>query len=70
MKKSKLIRYVLMWGIATVITLIFLKLANDTGQELWINLSWLTGFWFGVETLLLFEILKEYSDDKKEAKKE
>ena len=61
---KKIIKYGLMWVIVTIITLAFLKLANDVGSY-WINVSWATAIWFGIETTLLFEIIKEYSESKK-----
>jgi len=53
-----------MWIVVTIITLVFLKLANDVGSY-WINVSWATAVWFGIETVLLFQILDEWKEERK-----
>lgn len=53
-----------MWIVAATLSLIFLQLANDVGGS-WINLSWGIGIWFGIETVLMWELCKEYKLEKK-----
>lgn len=53
-----------MWVVTTIITLIFLKLANDVGGY-WINVSWAMAVWFGIETILFMQIIEEWKEEKK-----
>lgn len=68
LRMKKIIKYGLMWIVATIISLAFLKLANDVGSY-WINVSWATAVWFGMETSLLFEIIRAYNETKKHNQK-
>jgi len=58
MTKKKLLVYALMWITATIITFATLKLANTIGEP-WINVSWAMGVWFGMETILFSDIIKD-----------
>lgn len=56
---KKIIKYGLMWIVAAALSLVFVQLANDIGGS-WINLSWVMGVWFGIETILMWELIQEY----------
>lgn len=66
---KKIIKYLLMWSIVLLITLSFLKLAIETQMGAWIKVAWATSFWFGVQTILLFQILDEWKEERKKNKK-
>ena len=55
--------YTIMWILITLVALIMLKLANDIGSY-WINVSWATGVWFGIETILFLDIIKRWKKRK------
>ena len=57
--KKLLIKYSLMFVFVTVMSLLFLKLANDYGGY-WINVSWAMGVFFGIEFILFMGLIKEY----------
>lgn len=56
---KKIVKYGLMWIVVTIVTVVFLKLANDVGG-CWINISWATAILFGIETVLFFQIIEEW----------
>jgi hypothetical protein len=58
-KMKKMVTYSLMWFVATILSLIFLKFANDVGSY-WINVSWAFGVWFGFVTVSYLEIIKDW----------
>ncbi len=62
-ERIKIVKFGLIWIAATVIALVFLKLANELGSY-WINASWATGVWFGIETILFLNILEEHKENK------
>ena len=60
---KKIIKYSLMWITTLVFSLVFLKLANDV-SSFWINISWVTGVWFGIETILYHQVIDEWKKNK------
>lgn len=64
MTKKRLIMYGLMWITATIISLVFLKLANTLGEP-WINVSWAMGVWWGMKTILFLDLIEEYKEERK-----
>ena len=60
---KKIIKYGLMWITTLVLSLVFLKLANDV-SSFWINISWAAGVWFGIETILYHQVIDEWKKNK------
>ena len=61
---KKIIRYGIMYIIVIVVTIMCLDLANDYGSY-WINIAWVTGIWYGIETMLLYQIVLEWKNKKR-----
>ena len=60
---KKIVKYGLMWIVATIIAFISIKLANDIGNY-WINVSWAIAIWFGIETILFYQLIEEWKENK------
>ena len=56
------VKHTAMFVIVVIIALVFLKLANE--DSFWINVAWVTGVWFGMETVLFLDWVKEYQKAK------
>ena len=61
--KETLARFGLMYIFVVIVSLVSLKLANDIGGY-WINVAWVIGVWFGIETILFLDWIKEYKKAK------
>jgi len=60
---KKIIKIGLMWVVAVIMSLCFLKLADEIGKP-WINVSWAVAVWFGIETVLFWNVIEEWKKDK------
>ena len=65
---KKIFIYAIMWVVSTIMSLGFLKLANEFGGY-WINVSWAFGILLGIESSLFFQIIIEWEKECKLAKR-
>lgn len=54
---KKINKYGIMYFISTIVTLIFLKLANDRGSY-WINVAWCLGVLWGMQTVHFYDLIE------------
>ena len=61
---KKMIGYLMLYLIGCIIALLLLKVANDIGSY-WINVSWAFAVWYGIESICLFDLIKEWKIERK-----